>query len=71
MLILKVVLALGGAIVCFGREVGTGRATAGQLASASTTGLMVTGEADFITDGEVEGGAEGTSVTVVDLVGAG
>lgn len=71
MLMLKVVLALGGAVVCFGREVVTGRATAGRLASAGTTGLVFTGEADFITDGEVEGGAEGMSVTVVDLVGAG
>lgn len=67
MLMLKVVLALGGAVVCFGREVVTGRSTAGQLASADNTGLMVTEEADFITDGEVEGGAEGLRVAVVDL----
>lgn len=33
-------------------------------------GLMVTGEVDFVTDGEVEGGAEGMSVTVVVLAGA-
>lgn len=71
MLMLKVDLALGGAVVCFGREGVTGRATAGRLASAGTTGLTVTGEADFIKDGDVDGGAEGMSVTVVDLVGAG
>lgn len=70
MLMLNVVLALGGAAVCFGREVVTGRSTAGRLASANNTGLTVTEEADFITDGEVEGGAEGMSVTVVDLGGA-
>lgn len=71
MLMLKVVLALGGAVICFGREVVTGGATAGPPTSAGTTGLTVTGEADFITDGEVEGGVEEMSVTVVDLVGAG
>lgn len=71
MLMLKVVLALGGVVVGFGKEVVTGRATAGRLASAGTMGLTVSGNADFITDGELEGGAEGMSVTVVDLVGAG
>lgn len=57
MLMLKVVLALGGAVVCLGREGVTGRTTAGRPASFGTTGLTVTGEADFITAGEVEGGA--------------
>lgn len=71
MLMLKVVLALAGATVCFGSEVLTGGITAGRLASAGTAGLTVTGEAGLITDGEVEGGAERTSVTVVDLAGAG
>lgn len=71
MLMLRVVLALAGAAGCFGREVLTGGVTAGRLASGGTAGLMVSGEAAFITDGEVEGGAEGMSVTVVDLVGAG
>lgn len=68
---LKVVLALAGAAVCFGRDVLTGGITAGRPASAGIAAVTVTGEADFITDGELEGGAEGMSVTVVDLVGAG
>lgn len=71
MLMLKVVLALVGAVGCFGREVLTGGVMAVRPASGGTVGLMVTGEVDFATDGEVEGGAEGMSVTVVDLAGAG
>lgn len=67
---LKVVLALAGAAVCFGRDVLTGGITAGRPASAGIAAVTVTGEADFITDGELEG-AEGMSVTVLDLVGAG
>lgn len=71
MLMLRVDLALASVVGCFGWEALTGRVTAGQLASGGTAGLMVTGEAAFITEGEVEGGTEGMSVTVVDLVGVG